>query len=70
MSNTQNTQNTQTNRELNIEYQEVEKFLCEEIWNTHKYDFSAADFALRTMATYSGFEKDQNNYQKMKEMYE
>jgi len=55
-----------SNREKNINYdnEQVIKPI------THFYDFTAVDFALRVMATYSGFEKDQNNYQKMKEMYE
>jgi hypothetical protein len=64
-----NTQNTQTNRELNIEYEKWIGYLPFDL-EYSDYDFSAVDFALRTMATYSGFEKDQNSYRKMKEMYE
>jgi hypothetical protein len=61
--------NLEKNRELNIEYQNLTD-ICQDNWEINKYDFSAVDFALRTMVTYSGFQKDQNSYQKMKEMYE
>ena len=55
-----------SNRELNNNYdnEQVIKPI------THFYDFSAVDFALRRIVAMSGFEKDQTNYQKMKEMYE
>jgi len=55
------------NREKNIKY-DNDRLL--EMKYQPKYEFLQIDTALRMMAVLSGHEKDQNMYQKMKEMYE
>jgi len=55
-----------SNREKNIDYDNLQVIVPKKF----NYDFSEVDLAIRRMATITGFEKDQNMYQKMKEMYE
>jgi uncharacterized membrane protein len=55
-----------SNREKNNEYDNLQVVLPKKF----NYDFTELDLAIRRMVTMAGFERDQSNYQKMKEMYQ
>ena len=55
-----------SNREKNINF-DNEQLIKPKMKN---FDFSEVDLAIRRMVAMAGFEKDQSNYQKMKEMYQ
>jgi hypothetical protein len=54
------------NRLKNIDYDNLQVIVPKKF----NYDFSELDLAIRRMVAMAGFEKDQSNYQKMKEMYQ
>ena len=54
------------NREKNIDYDNLQVIVQKKF----NYDFSEVDLAIRRIVAMAGFEKDQNSYQKMKEMYQ
>jgi hypothetical protein len=54
------------NRLKNIDYDNLQVIVPKKF----NYDFSELDLAIRRMVSMAGFEKDQNSYQKMKEMYQ